>query len=180
VNARQRAWGGWLVVGLLSCPSAGARDKPARTTPRKMADQEAEDHVRATLPRARVWLEDEARGALAVDVEVAATPDSRSRGLMWRKELHAGQGMLFVFADEEIQRFWMRNTLIPLDMIFINSRGRIVGLVENAAPRSLLQRFVREPGRYVLEVPGGWSRTVGLALARPVRFEGLEHIPVIP
>ena len=91
-----------------------------------------------------------------------------------------GQGMLFVFPDEEVQRFWMRNTLIPLDMIFINSRGRVVGLVENAAPRSLLQRFVREPGRFVLEVPGGWSQSVGLVRGSTVRFEGLEHIPVVP
>lgn len=185
MNRRHGAWGLGVVVGLTCCRPAEARDevaqpKVAPPTVRKVKHQQGEDDVGPTLPRARVLLEDESGGVHAVDVEVAATPDTRSRGLMWRKELPEGQGMLFVFPDEEVQRFWMRNTLIALDMIFINSAGRVVGIVENAAPRSLVQRFVSEPGRYVLEVPGGWSRKVGLARGAPVRFEGVEHIPVIP
>jgi uncharacterized protein len=180
MNRRHGAWGLWAMVGLTCCRPAEARDKVAPSTSRKVKHQQGEDDVGPTLPRARVLLEVVSGGVHAVDVEVAATPDSRSRGLMWRKELPEGQGMLFIFPDEEVQRFWMRNTLIPLDMIFINSAGRVVGIIENAAPRSLVQRFVREPGCYVLEVPGGWSRKVGLEPGGQVRFEGVEHIPVIP
>jgi uncharacterized membrane protein (UPF0127 family) len=196
MNRRHGAWGLWVVVGLACCRPAEARDKVAqpRVAQPKVAQpkvahptarevkkhQDGEDDVGPTLPRARVLLEDVSGGVHAVDVEVAATPETRSRGLMWRKELPEGQGMLFIFPDEEVQRFWMRNTLIALDMIFINSAGRVVGIIENAAPRSLVQRFVDEPGRYVLEVPGGWSRKVGLARGGHVRFEGVEHIPVIP
>jgi len=180
MNHRRWAWGAWAVVGLTSSPSSVARDKPVPPKAREVVDVKAEDDVGPTLPRARVLLEDAFGGVRVVDVEVAATPDTRSRGLMWRRELPAGQGMLFIFPDEEVQRFWMRNTLIPLDMIFINSARRIVGIVENAAPRSLVQRFVREPGRYVLEVPGGWSQQVGLERGSTVRFEGVERIPVIP
>ncbi|ATB37387.1 hypothetical protein CYFUS_002809 [Cystobacter fuscus] len=190
MNRRHGAWGLGVVVGLTCCRPAEARDKVEHQkvehpTARKVKHQQVkhqdgEDDVGPTLPRARVLLEDVSGGVQVVDVEVAATPDTRSRGLMWRKELPEGQGMLFIFPDEEVQRFWMRNTLIPLDMIFINSAGRVVGIIENAAPRSLVQRFVSEPGRYVLEVPGGWSRKVGLARGGHVRFEGVERIPVIP
>jgi uncharacterized membrane protein (UPF0127 family) len=143
-------------------------------------DVSAEDYVGPTLPRARVLLEDAVGGVHRVDVEVAATPEARARGLMWRKELPAGQGMLFVFPEDEVQSFWMLNTLIPLDMIFINSAGRIVGIIERARPRTLTGRSVGVPGRYVLEVPGGWSQSVRLARGGTVEFQGLEGLQVVP
>ncbi|WNG35281.1 DUF192 domain-containing protein [Archangium violaceum] len=168
------------VLMLVSCQAAEARDRSFPPAGRKVKDVSAEDYVGPTLPRARVLLEDADGGLHRVDVEVAATPESRQRGLMWRRELPAGQGMLFVFPAEEVQSFWMRNTLISLDMIFINSAGQIVGIVERAEPRSRASRSVGVPGRYVLEVPGGWSQTVGLKRGGAVRFEGLEPIQVIP
>lgn len=168
------------VLMLTSCLASEARDGASPPVGRKVKDVRAEDIAGPTLPRARVILEDASGGLHRVDVEVAATPESRARGLMWRKELPAGQGMLFIFPEEEIQSFWMRNTLIPLDMLFINSAGRIVGIVERAEPRTRTPRSVGRPGRYVLEVPGGWSRTEGLARGGAVRFEGLEGIRVIP
>jgi uncharacterized membrane protein (UPF0127 family) len=143
-------------------------------------DVSAENYVGPTLPRARVLLEDASGGVHTVDVEVAATPETRTRGLMWRKELPAGQGMLFIFPEDEVQSFWMRNTLIPLDMLFIDSTGRIVGIIERARPRTLTGRSVGVPGRYVLEVPGGWSQSVGLERGGTVRFQGLESIQVVP
>ena len=143
-------------------------------------DVSAEDYVGPTLPKARVLLEDAFGGVHAVEVEVAATPEARTRGLMWRKELPAGKGMLFIFPEDEVQSFWMRNTLIPLDMVFINSAGKVVGIIDRAEPRTLTGRSVGVPGRYVLEVPGGWSRTVGLARGGTVRFQGLEGLQVVP
>ncbi|KFA92410.1 hypothetical protein Q664_15520 [Archangium violaceum Cb vi76] len=159
-----------------------ARDKPSPPVGRgrKVMDVDAKEYGGATLPRARVLLEDGSGGVHRVDVEVAATPEARTRGLMWRQELPAGQGMLFIFPEEEVQSFWMRNTLIPLDMLFIDSAGKIVGIVENAQPRTLTSRSVGLPGRYVLEVPGGWSRATGIARGGTVRFQGLEGIPVVP
>lgn len=110
-------------------------------------------------------------GETAVDVELAATPDSRARGLMFRDALAEGRGMLFVFDEEADHGFWMRNTRIPLDMIFVASDGRIVGVVEEAAPMTEETRRVGRPSRYVLEVPGGWCRRVGADTAGRVRFE---------
>ncbi len=172
----------WLVVLLLltSCQASKAKDRKPPRAGRVVTDVSAEDYVGPTLPRARVLLEDAFGGLHRVEVEVAATSESRTRGLMWRRELPAGQGMLFVFPADEVQSFWMRNTLISLDMIFINSEGKIVGIIERAEPRSRISRSVGVPGRYVLEVPGGWSQTVGLKPGGTVRFEGLENIQVVP
>jgi uncharacterized membrane protein (UPF0127 family) len=170
----------WAVLLLASCQASEARDRPAPPGSRKVKDVSAEDYVGPTLPRARVLLRDAVGGLHRVEVEVAATPETRTRGLMWRKALPEGQGMLFVFPEDEVQSFWMRNTLIPLDMLFINSAGRIVGIVERAAPRTLTGRSVGVPGRYVLEVPGGWSRKMGLTRGGTVELQGLEGLQVVP
>jgi uncharacterized membrane protein (UPF0127 family) len=110
-----------------------------------------------------------------VDAEVAATDPMRERGMMWRKELAEGKGMLFLFPEQEEHSFWMRNTLIPLDMIFIDSAGAIVGIVVNAEPGSLLSRSVGAPSQYVLEVPGGWSEKVGVRTGDRVELQEIQR-----
>src|SRR5438094_401948 len=93
-------------------------------------------------------------GRAEVAVEVAATPEAQARGLMYRRVLADGQGMLFVFPAEAPHQFWMKNTFIPLDMIFIAADGRIVGIHPNATPLSTAPLGVERPSRYVLEVAG--------------------------
>ena len=89
---------------------------------------------------------------LVIDVELACTPEEQQRGLMFRKELSEGQGMLFVFPSETIQSFWMKNTFIPLDMIHLDKTGKIVGVIENAKPHDESSHAVGVPAKYVLEV----------------------------
>ncbi len=169
------------VLLLASCQAVEARGSPTPPAARrKVMDVMSRDDVGPSLPRGRVLLKDAKGGVHRVEVEVAATPESRMHGLMWRKELPAGQGMLFIFAEEEVQSFWMRNTLIPLDMLFIDSEGRIVGIIERAQPRTLTARTVGVPGRYVLEVPGGWCESQGIVAGGTVELEGLEGLEVIP
>lgn len=74
---------------------------------------------------------------------------------MNRKSLSQNSGMLFIFPDEQIRTFWMKNTLIPLDMIFMNTKKIIVGIVYNAVPQTLDLRRVDTPAQYVLEVNAG-------------------------
>ena len=150
---------------------------PSRARPK---DVSAEDYVMPGLPRAHVRLKDAYGGVHRVEVEVAATGDARTRGLMWRKSLPAGQGMLFLFPEQEVRGFWMRNTLIPLDMLFITSEHRIVGIIENAEPRTLANRSVGIPSQYVLEVPGGWCQANGIVKGGTVEFEGVSTIPIAP
>jgi len=96
-------------------------------------------------------------------VEIASTEAEREKGLMYRKELPEGRGMLFDFRREQDVGFWMRNTYIPLDMIFIRGDGRILRIAENTEPLS--ERIIPSDGpvRFVLEVIGGTARKLGIA-----------------
>ena len=108
-------------------------------------------------------------------VELAVNDEDRARGLMFRKELPEGQGMLFDFQREQEISMWMRNTYIPLDMIFINSDGRIRRIAENTEPLSERTIPSGGPVRGVLEVIGGTAKKLGLApgdrVAHPI-FSG--------
>ncbi|HSA59719.1 MAG TPA: DUF192 domain-containing protein [bacterium] len=98
---------------------------------------------------------------LQVRVEVADTPALRSRGLMFREELPEGTGMLFVFPAVTSGAFWMKNTPIPLDLIFVKA-GAIVALIENAVP---FDETPLSPGAsytMALEVPGGYASRHGV------------------
>ncbi len=111
-----------------------------------------------------------ARGDIAVDVEVVSTEARIERGLMYRQFLAPEAGMLFLLGIEKDWTFWMRNTLIPLDMIFIRKSMTIAGIVENAEPKTESMRMVGEPSLYVLEVNGGWTRSHGVIKDAKVRF----------
>lgn len=110
---------------------------------------------------------------LRVEVEVADTPDRRRKGLMFRRLLPLNTGMLFIFENDDVQAFWMKNTLLPLDMIFLNREKVIVGIIQSAVPQTLEPRSVGLPSRYVLEVVGGFSREHGLKVGQQLRFEGI-------
>jgi uncharacterized membrane protein (UPF0127 family) len=104
----------------------------------------------------------ELKGVPVLDVEIADTPATEQRGLMFRTELGKNQGMIFVFKRESIRTFWMRNTCIPLDMLFLAADGTIVGLLEQVPTLNEQQRRVRCPAAYVLEVNAGWTRRHGV------------------
>ncbi len=123
-----------------------------------------------SLP-ARV-LVDAAGGTVVVRVEVARTPEEQRRGLMYRKELAPDAGMIFVFGAEQPHAFWMANTLLALDMLFIAADGRIAAIVE----REPLGTEANDGGvasRYVLEVNRGWSRAHGVKVGDRVRLENV-------
>ena len=102
-------------------------------------------------------------GVHAFAVELANNDDERSRGLMFRKELPEGRGMLFDFQKDQPVEFWMHNTFISLDMIFITGDGRILRIAEKTEPFS--DRLIPSGGpvRAVLEVIAGTARKDGLA-----------------
>jgi hypothetical protein len=90
---------------------------------------------------------------------------------MYRRELPPNHGMLFIFPGEKINSFWMKNTPIPLDMIFISHDRKIVGIVHETVPFSLDGRSVSVPSQYVLEINGGLSRRYGFKAGDAVRFD---------
>jgi uncharacterized protein len=102
-------------------------------------------------------------GVHVFTVEIADNDADRAKGLMYRKELPEGQGMLFDFHREQEVSFWMQNTYIPLDMVFIRGDGRILRIAENTEPLSTRLVPSGGPVRAVLEVIGGTTRKLGIA-----------------
>ncbi|OAV43976.1 DUF192 domain-containing protein [Lewinella sp. 4G2] len=97
-----------------------------------------------------------------VDIEIASTPEQQQRGLMWRTSMEEDQGMLFLMDSLQPQSFWMLNTYIPLDIIYLDDQKRIVSIAENTTPKSLDPVPSIEPALYVLEVNGGYAKRKGL------------------
>jgi len=96
-----------------------------------------------------------AQGPHVFTVELAQTPPQRARGLMFRRALDAGRGMLFLYPREQQVLMWMKDTYIPLDMLFIDGQGRIARIVENAVPLSTDLIPSGSAVRWVLELAGG-------------------------
>ena len=130
------------------------------TVPGATAQVDRDDVIH--FDRGTVEIEASSGNTYAFDVELAIRTDQMTRGLMWRESMPMDEGMLFIFRDEAPRAFWMYNTLIPLDMIFIAGDGRIVNIVENAEPLTRTPRQSTGPARAVLELNGGVTRLLGI------------------
>jgi uncharacterized membrane protein (UPF0127 family) len=115
------------------------------------------------------------RGPWVVQVEVARTNTQRARGLMFRQDLPRDHGMLFVFEETSEQTFWMHNTLIALDIIYLGDDRGVVGVVANAEPRTEVLRTVGKPSRYVVEVSGGEAAAHAVGPGTRAVFLGVDE-----
>jgi len=145
------------LVVLPACKNNGQPASPAATAP-------------ATTSTVSI---DTGEQKLVFHVELAIAPAEFQRGLMYRTQLAPDAGMLFVSKYPQAHTFWMKNTLIPLDMIFIGADRRIVGIVENAEPQTLTSRSVPGLSQYVLEIGGGVSARMGIRAGQTVVFQGV-------
>ena len=116
----------------------------------------AQDTAQTQLPRIRLQA-----GMFQIDTQVAQTPEQRSIGLMYRTDMPAHEGMLFVFEQPSTQCFWMKNTLLPLTAAFIADDGTIVNLAD-MKPQTTDTHCSVKPVRYVLEMHQGWFAKRGL------------------
>jgi hypothetical protein len=112
-------------------------------------------------------------GPVRVALDVVATPAARAQGLMYRTALGDDEGMLFVFDETSDHGFWMKNTFIPLDMLFLDDALVVVGIHEHATPQSTETISIGRPSRYVLEVPGGWAARHGVGAGTRVELSGV-------
>jgi uncharacterized protein len=112
-----------------------------------------------------------------VAVEIAATEQQRETGLMYRNQLGANDGMVFLFTHPQPLQFWMKNTEIPLDMIFANGNRVVVGTVERAEPYSEQLLSVDGDSQYVLEVNGGFCALHGIKAGDRLRFDDVDVQP---
>ncbi|MCA0212858.1 MAG: DUF192 domain-containing protein [Proteobacteria bacterium] len=141
-----------LLAGCVACGAALAQDAP-----------------QMNLPRVKL-----SAGMHQIDAQVAATPEQRSTGLMFRKDMPQHEGMLFVFEQPSVQCFWMKNTLLPLTAAFVADDGTIVNLAD-MKPQTTDSHCSAKPVRYVLEMNQGWfakkNIKAGFRLAGPP-FQG--------
>ena len=167
LNRPTRALALAVALALSVFASAGCgKDDPTRANGSKTTDT-APSPPPVTGPHVAF---DTPNGPVEVRVVIARTPDETRRGLMFVDKLEDGRGMLFLMPERRIQRFWMVNTYISLDMIFIDEDFKVAGIVENTEPLTETPRFVDHPSRYVLEVRGGYARSVGIAKDQTARF----------
>jgi uncharacterized protein len=163
---------------MASLSSCGRGNEPSRAAPTpldaKPAAATAADAAPAAAEPPTVVLTPPGHDPVRVVVEIARTDEERRRGLMYRQNLAPDAGMLFLFSGDEIHQFWMKNTLIPLDMIFIRKDGTVAGVVENAEPKTLTGRSVDKASRHVLEVNGGFARAHGIGEGTRVTYEHVD------
>ncbi len=171
-----RALGAIMLIVIAGCtkgePSRTAAGPPIDAPGGAGAGKPSQPQTPAQKPTAAVVLETPS-GPQRVWVEVVRRQQEIRRGLMFREHLPADQGMLFLMGEEKVHTFYMRNTLIPLDMIFIGRDLTVAGIVENAVPRDETSRDVGKPSLYVLEVNGGWSKAHGVGPGTKVSFENV-------
>ena len=108
------------------------------------------------------------------DVEVADTLEKRETGLMFREQLASNSGMLFIFGKEDVYNFWMKNTLIPLDIIWIDKNNEIIFIKENVQPCKTEQCETFGPNEkalYILEINGGLAKEIGLKVGNEVKYK---------
>lgn len=116
-------------------------------------------------------------GPQRLAIELALTPTQQEQGLMYRREMAADAGMLFVFPAAEIAHFWMHNTLIPLDMLFIAPDGRVAGIHERAVPMNDEPISSETPVLAVLELNGGTASRLGIKPGDLVHFPAFGTAP---
>ena len=115
-------------------------------------------------------IERENASAVSITVEIARTDEERSKGLMYRKKLPDGEGMIFVFDRDQKLSFWMKNTSIPLSIAFIASDGRIVE-IKDMYPNDLNSVLSSRSLRYALEVPQGWFQRANVKPGDVVKID---------
>jgi uncharacterized membrane protein (UPF0127 family) len=165
------------LAALVSCgkpPEDGTRPAPSAERPGGQNDQNDQNEKTPTGTEPTVVFQS-GNPPVRVLVEVARKPRELQRGLMYREHLPPERGMLFLFDEERVQSFWMKNTLIPLDMIFVASDMTVAGVVENAEPQTTTPRQVQKASQYVVEVNAGWAHQHRVAAGTKVRFENVAR-----
>jgi hypothetical protein len=143
-HLRQNMTMKYFTFGLLACIASLGTAVHAQPTPQ------------LNLPRLKI-----SAGVHLIDAQVAATPEQRSSGLMYRQEMPVQEGMLFAFEQATVQCFWMKNTVLPLTAAFVADDGTIVNMAD-MKPQTTDSHCSKQPVRFVLEMNQGWFAKKGI------------------
>lgn len=163
-----RAWmiGVSLILAACTAAGSGGTANAAGCTPGK-----AHGTSEAGLDQIELCVESPGKKPRAFTVEVAATGQQQAKGMMFRTELADDRGMIFPFKETRMASFWMKNTVIPLDIIFIRADGKIENIGENAIPYSTDTVESTAPVAAVLELRGGLTGELGIAAGDKVSWK---------
>jgi hypothetical protein len=135
----------------------------------------AEDKAFCESPKAEQgdlqFIRNDGSTAVSITIEIADTPELRVKGLMERWSLPDQHGMLFLFDHPEVRRFWMHNTPLSLDMIFVDKNRRILNIAESTTPMSKQEYASRGPAQYVVEVKAGFSKRHGIEEGMSIQWK---------
>ena len=169
--------GGVIVLALLfavsmffSTPNASIR-KPAKNTSPSIPTNNAKPAEPQFVKEGELQFFKNGNITVGIDIEVANTAKEIEQGLMFRQQMDQNKGMLFVFPNMEPRGFWMKNTLIPLDIIYVDDKKTIVSIQKNTVPLSEQNLPSDGKAQYVIEVNAGFSDTHGLAPGDKVDFQ---------
>ena len=161
--------GAALVLGTLAACSQGGTATASAQTPAPAAAEQAALHPVSGL-RVIDLTVDRAGKPLAFKVELAASAEAQARGLMFRTELGDFEGMLFPSAVPELRSFWMKNTPLSLDIIFIGADGRVLNIAADTVPYSLESVRSTGPASAVLELRAGRAKALGIVPGDKVNY----------
>ena len=113
---------------------------------------------------------DESR-IVSIVIEIAETKKARRKGLMGRPSLNMANGMLFIYEQEALRSFWMHNTVISLDMIFVDNKRRIIHIAESTRPMSKQEYRSQMPAQYIVEVPAGFVKFFNIQKGMRIRWQ---------
>ena len=150
-----------LLGASLGASACTAREGTAAAAPAGKVNINAPHATSPDFVTEPLWIET-AAGRIDYRVEIADDDAERQHGLMFRTSMPDGHGMLFIFPQARPQAFWMRNTYMPLDIIYIGANGRVVSISRNARPLDESPQPSAGPAQYVLELAGGRAEQIGL------------------
>jgi uncharacterized membrane protein (UPF0127 family) len=161
-----------LALAAAACSQACTKGSTPEPPPTPVTPDDATPPPPDTRPR--VILEGSGPAA-EVRVEVVSTDAAITKGLMYRQYLAPDDGMLFLMGAEEDWGFWMKNTLIPLDIIFITRDLEVAGVLFDMKPMDKTSKRINAPSLYVLEVNGGWAKAHGTDKGAKATFDGVQR-----
>jgi uncharacterized protein len=122
----------------------------------------------------RITFKKNGKDAASFYIEIAQEFDTQRRGLMYRRKLHPEWGMLFAYSAEFARAYWMKNTLIPLDMVFMDKTGKVIGILEGVEPLTRRKRGIEEPSRFMLELNAGTAKKKGIQKGMTIQLDQVD------
>jgi len=164
-NKTEVCW--YLLLAIFCCTCGNPTETGTPPPPMK-------EPVFAKEGMLQIYREDTSQILASIDIEIAESRAELSQGLMYRKRMADTQGMLFVFDQDAPRAFWMRNTFLSLDILYINSDMRIVSIYDRLIPLSDQSLPSKRPAQYVLEVVAGFCEKYSIKPGDRIRFERLN------